>query len=120
MSRLKTPPELVQARKALARRLVKLRTDIYGDASPRRFAERLGIPIRSWYSYEAGMAVPGEIILRIMESTGVEPLWLLHGTGPMYRAGGHHRGAERETMTTVWQLVRAALEAHEWGERVAR
>ena len=46
----------------------------------------LGIPVRTWYNYENGVTVPAEIILRIVELTAVEPVWLLRGEGPKFRA----------------------------------
>ena len=50
-------------------------------------ARRLGIPVRTWYNYEAGVTVPAEVILKIIELTSVEPIWLLHGKGPKFRQG---------------------------------
>jgi hypothetical protein len=45
----------------------------------------LGVPARSWYNYERGMAIPGTVILKIIVVFSVEPEWLLHGTGPRFR-----------------------------------
>jgi phage repressor protein C with HTH and peptisase S24 domain len=48
-------------------------------------ARRLGIPVRTWYNYEGGVTVPAEVVLKIIELTQVEPVWLLHGKGPKFR-----------------------------------
>jgi hypothetical protein len=48
-------------------------------------ARQLGLPLRTWYNYEAGTAIPAEVVLRIIELTSAEPGWLLYGTGPKYR-----------------------------------
>ena len=48
-------------------------------------ARRLGIPVRTWYNYEAGVTVPAEVVLRIIELTSLEPSWLLNGKGPKFR-----------------------------------
>ena len=48
-------------------------------------ARRLSLPIRTWYNYESGVTVPAEVMLRFVELTNVEPLWLLHGKGPKFR-----------------------------------
>src|SRR5262245_2683050 len=34
---------------------------------------------RTWYNYEPGVTVPAEVLLRVIEETGVHPLWLLSG-----------------------------------------
>jgi hypothetical protein len=45
------------------------------------------VSARSWYNYEKGVTVPGEILLRLIETLKVEPLWLLKGEGPRFRDG---------------------------------
>jgi hypothetical protein len=48
-------------------------------------AEYLGVPARTWFSYERGVAIPGPVILKIIVEFSVEPEWLLHGKGPRFR-----------------------------------
>ena len=62
-----------------------IRTEQFGDRGGPEMARRLGIPIRTWYNYEGGVTVPAEVLLRFIEQTGVEVLWLLHGRGPKFR-----------------------------------
>src|SRR5690349_5332446 len=84
MARRKTLPLRLQAKYVLSERIRSLRIDLFGLRGGRELARRLGIPTRTWYNYEAGITVPGEILLRIIELTSVEPMWLLHGTEPKF------------------------------------
>jgi len=112
MARRKTLPESLRAKLALAERLSTLRLELYGERGGPEMARRLGIPVRTWYNYEGGVTVPAEVVLKIIELTSVEPVWLLHGRGPKYRQVP--RG-ERPEMTskpamTVGALLRTALQ----------
>src|SRR3954454_16295688 len=86
MARRKTLPDSVQAKFALAERLRLLRSELYGERGGPEMARRLGLPIRTWYNYEAGVTVPAEVVLKIIEMTSVEPMWLLHGRGSKFRS----------------------------------
>src|SRR4051794_13261764 len=85
MARRKTLPDLVKTKYSLAERLSRLRAELFGDRGGPELARRLGIPVRTWYNYEAGVTVPAEVVLKIIELTSVEPMWLLHGKGPKFR-----------------------------------
>src|SRR5215203_4184101 len=85
MARRKTTPELVREKNSLAERLRTIRAEMFGDRGGPEMARRLGIPVRTWYNYEAGVTVPAEVVLRIIEMSSVEPMWLLHGRGPKFR-----------------------------------
>src|SRR3954447_2026237 len=85
MARRKNLPEAVQTKASLSERLRVVRAELFGERGGPELARRLGIPIRTWYNYESGVTVPGEIILRFVELTGVDPNWLLHGEGPRFR-----------------------------------
>ena len=85
MARTKTSDKSVTIKLAIARRLAALRSELYGEHGGRAMATGLGIPIRTWYHYERGVTVPAETILKLIEITSVEPLWLLHGTEPKFR-----------------------------------
>jgi hypothetical protein len=86
MARRKNHPEAVRAKCSLAERLRQVRTELFGERGGPEMARRLGVPVRTWYNYEAGVTVPAEVVLRFVELTAVEPLWLLHGKGPKFRA----------------------------------
>jgi hypothetical protein len=74
-------------------------------------ARRLGIPVRTWYNYEAGVTVPAEVILKIIELTAIEPSWLLHGQGPKFRQGApDRREPGSPPAMTVGALLRTALQ----------
>jgi hypothetical protein len=73
-------------------------------------ARRLGIPVRSWYNYEEGVTIPGELLLKLIELTSVEPMWLLHGTEPRYRRRERELGLVLEPDVTPSKLIRTALE----------
>jgi hypothetical protein len=85
MARRKTLPDLVKTKYSLAERLSRLRAELFGERGGPELARRLGIPVRTWYNYEAGVTVPAEVVLKIIELTSVEPMWLLHGKGPKFR-----------------------------------
>jgi hypothetical protein len=85
MARAKTSSEAVRVRAALAERIVSLRSELFGQRGGAEMSRLLGLPLRTWYNYEAGTAIPAEVVLRIIELTAVEPGWLLHGRGPKYR-----------------------------------
>jgi len=117
MARRKTLPESLRAKYALAERLTTLRAELFGDRGGPELARRLGLPVRTWYNYESGVTVSAEVILRIIELTSVEPMWLLHGKGPKFRPSSADR---RETFggagVSVGSLLRTALEMLEKGE----
>jgi hypothetical protein len=117
MARRKTLPESVRAKYALAERLSTLRAELFGDRGGPELARQLGLPVRTWYNYESGVTVPAEVILKIIELTSVEPMWLLHGKGPKFRAQTQER---RDSVigpgVSVGALLRTALQMLEHGE----
>ncbi len=110
MARRKTLPESVRAKYSLAERLTSLRSELYGDRGGPELARQLGLPVRTWYNYESGVTVPAEVILKVIELTSVEPIWLLHGKGQKFRSDSAER---RETVVgpgvSVGSLLRTAL-----------
>jgi Peptidase S24-like len=111
MARRKTLPESVRAKLALAERLAQLRFELYGDRGGPEMARRLGIPVRTWYNYEGGVTVPAEVILKIIELTSVEAVWLLHGEGPKFRGARPDRVPAGGTPSvTIGALLRTALQ----------
>jgi Bacteriophage CI repressor helix-turn-helix domain len=70
---------------ALAGRLRAIRMEIYGEQGGPELARQLGVPLRTWANYESGVTIPGEVLLRFLEVTDTEALWLLRGDGRKYR-----------------------------------
>jgi hypothetical protein len=52
---------------------------MYGEHGVSVLATELGLPVRTWLNYEAGIMLPATAILRFIEVTGVTPRWLLSG-----------------------------------------
>ena len=116
MARRKTLPDSVRAKWSLAERLSALRAELYGDRGGPELARQLGLPVRTWYNYESGVTVPAEVVLKIIELTSVEPMWLLHGKGPKFRSTPVDR---KEPLVgpsvSVGTLLRTALQMLEHG-----
>src|SRR4051794_28299659 len=117
MARRKTLPVSVQAKFSLAERLRLLRSELYGERGGPELDRRLGLPIRTWYNYESGVTVPAEVVLKIIELTSVEPLWLLHGQGAKFRTSATGRPeALVGSGMSVGVLLRTALQILESDE----
>ena len=71
---------------AIAARLRSIREELYGEDGAGEMAGLLGLPVRTWLNYEDGITIPGDVLLRYMRATGIEPGWLLDGSGTKYRA----------------------------------
>jgi hypothetical protein len=112
MARRKTLPESLRAKLALAERLSSLRLELFGERGGPEMARRLGIPVRTWYNYEGGVTVPAEVVLKIIELTSVEAVWLLHGKGPKFRQSLRLEWREMtpKPAVTVGALLRTALQ----------
>lgn len=65
----------------LSRRVREVRVELYGEHGGPLLASALGVPFRTWASYEAGESIPAETILRFLEATRTDPHWLLTGEG---------------------------------------
>ena len=109
MARRKNAPDLVKLKCGVAERLRDLRSELYGERGGPELARDLGLPVRTWYNYEAGVTVPAEVILRLIEITRVEATWLLHGLGSKFRE------APAPEDSSVESLLRIALERLERG-----
>ena len=68
----------------LADRVREVREDFYGEHGAQFLADSLDLPLRTWMNYERGVVIPVEVILKLIEATGVGPRWLLTGRGPKY------------------------------------
>jgi hypothetical protein len=71
----------------LARRLREVRLAMYGEHGGPLLADALAIPARTWLHYESAVTIPGLVLLRFIEVTGIEPHWLLTGEGKKNLAG---------------------------------
>jgi transcriptional regulator with XRE-family HTH domain len=78
-------PSTVVVKQELGGRLRRVRTDLYGEDGGPELARLLGLPARTWANYEAGVTMPGEVLLALLDLTGVEPRWLLRGGSLAYR-----------------------------------
>lgn len=106
MARRKNRPEAVRVKCRLSERLHEIRVELFGERGGSEMARRLNLPVRTWYNYEAGVTVPAEVLLRFMELTSVEPMWLLHGRGAKYRP---EPAGELSPTGSVRDLLRTAL-----------
>jgi hypothetical protein len=75
---------------SLAANLRQIREELFPVDGVREVALRLGIPEQSWTEYESGATVPAEVLLAFVILTGVEPNWLLNGTGRKFRDPRKH------------------------------
>ena len=74
----------------------------------------LRLPVRTWLNYEAGVTIPGEVLLRFIDAAGVDAHWLLTGEGPKYRSAdemaSYHKQVPRissEAMATACSSIGA-------------
>jgi hypothetical protein len=78
------PNDARSLRKGLAERIRTLAREEYGEDASWYLAAVLGLPPHTLLNYETGCTIPAEVILAVIQITGVHPHWLLTGTGPMY------------------------------------
>lgn len=88
MARKKTPSQTVSVKQAISERLRQIREELFGAHGGPEMARRLNLPARDWYNYETGVTVPAEVLLRFIEQTNANPLWLLNGEGECYGTAG--------------------------------
>jgi phage repressor protein C with HTH and peptisase S24 domain len=117
MARRRNPPELVRAKWQLADRIRSIRTELYGERGLADLAKQIGVPVRTWYSYETGVTVPAEVLLRFIELTHVEPLWLLHGQGNKLQSAAACLPAGSEADGFAHSGRSEAAEQRFWGAR---
>jgi hypothetical protein len=99
MENQQIPRGRTSSKTVIAGRLRHIRIELFGEDGDQEIADQIGIPSRTWSNYEAGVTIPGEVLLQFLEITGVEPIWLLRGTGPKYRATMNEaRGGTRGTV----------------------
>lgn len=69
---------------SLSRRVRAIREERYGTDGLAIMAGVLGLPEQTWRHYEAGVAIPAQVILRFIDATDAHPHWLLTGEGDKY------------------------------------
>ncbi len=85
MDHLQSLHKRASRKAAIAGRLRLIRIELFGEDRGEELADQLGIPFRTWFNFETGVTIPGEVLLHFLELTSIEPIWLLRGTGPKYR-----------------------------------
>jgi hypothetical protein len=83
--------------KDLASRVHEIRREMFGVHGGPLLAKKLGLSFRTWAEFEAGRTIPAQTMLRFIQLTHVNPLWLLTGHGEKYLGGleaGGFRGRE--------------------------
>jgi hypothetical protein len=68
----------------LGARIREVREDMYGEHGAQFMADALGIALRTWTNYEAGVVMPAKIVLQVIDTMNVNPSWLLTGRGEKY------------------------------------
>jgi hypothetical protein len=72
----------------LGERLRLVRIEVFGEDGSDVISEQLEVAPGTWDNYEEiGEAMPAQTLLRFIELTGVDPLWLMRGEGRKYRQG---------------------------------
>jgi hypothetical protein len=72
------------AREYLCERIQVIRLELFGEYGGPELARAMRLPYRTWYNFEAGCQIPGEVLLTFIEITAANPHWLLTGHGPKY------------------------------------
>jgi helix-turn-helix protein len=70
---------------ALSERFRVVCLDVFGQYGGPILARRLRVPQSTLARLEAGRPIPGVLVLKLIEATGVNPQWLLYGEGERYR-----------------------------------
>ncbi|AMV40464.1 ester cyclase [Planctomyces sp. SH-PL62] len=89
----------IKRRIELAERIREVREEVFGPTGGPEVARLLGLPARTWYSYETGVTIPAEVLLDFIKESGVSPNWLRSGEGPRYPRDAKAPGAKPEEST---------------------
>jgi hypothetical protein len=68
----------------------------------------LGLPVRTWLNYEAGVTIPGEVLLRFIDAAGVDAHWLLTGEGSRYRSADEKASDRRPVRRISSEMMETA------------
>jgi hypothetical protein len=88
-------------KKQLAERLRSFTREAYGERGSEHLASLIGIPTGTVINYEKGCTMPAEVLLAIIEVTGIHPIWLLSGRGPQYLWRSRNVEDERESRVSA-------------------
>ena len=77
-------PEWGVLKLELAGRVRLIREERFGRHGGPLLASYLRVPYRAWVSYESGVTIPAQTILRFIEVTRASPQWLLSGEGDKF------------------------------------
>jgi hypothetical protein len=69
----------------LASRVREVRIEKFGTEGVPNLSQAMSIAAPTWEHFENGVMIPALILLKFIALTGVEPHWLLSGTGDRYR-----------------------------------
>jgi hypothetical protein len=94
---------------SVGNRLSEVRHERYGPAGAPLLAITLGLPLRTWLNYEAGVTIPGEVLLRFIETARVDAHWLLTGDGPKYRSDDAQASDRRSARCSPPRIKAAAV-----------
>jgi len=83
MPRATAGPEKLLERNAIAERLRAVRVTRCGDRGMVHFARDLDVHAETWRNCERVGALTADMLVRVIRLTGVSPLWVLTGEGPM-------------------------------------
>jgi hypothetical protein len=72
------------SRKWIAERVRQIRIERYGENGGPVLAKAMGIPFHCWASYEAGVTMPSEVLLRFIQVTNSNPNWFLTNLDEKY------------------------------------
>jgi hypothetical protein len=112
VARKKTPNIRVKDKKSLSRRLREIRQELFGGHGGPELARRLNLPNRTWYNYETGVTVPAEILLRFIELTGANPMYLITGEGPhVLRPNAELNDPDLAAVVAAWDRLPGAVRA---------
>lgn len=81
MGEFRSDSEWDEIKDGLSRRIREIRLELYGEHGGPLLAEAMGMPFRTWMSYEQGAGMPAQSLLRFIEVTRTDPHWLLTGQG---------------------------------------
>ena len=84
MNHIPSAEILINHKTGIAERLLMIRLEFFADEGRAGLASMLKLPCRVWANYERGVTIPCDILLKFLDLTGVNPVWLLHGFGEKF------------------------------------
>ena len=87
---------------AIADRMREIREDLFGVNGVDSLAQALNVPAATWQNYEAGVTMPGELLLAFLVVVGVDPNWLLTGEGERFTTGSNWGRVRHSDVADRW------------------